>query len=260
MLNLKKVLSMGIFCVSLLFSINASAHYMWLNVNDYTPAEDRIAMFTIGWGHHFYNPVADILHGKDRVGETYLIDPDGKKKEIESVNESQYESADKLSAGTWTAMVHRKEGFSTKTTDGYKYQSKKGLKNVIYSRYLGMYGKAIINSGKSSKDDSALKPVGVALELVPTVNPANLKEGDYFTFKLLFKGKPIAEPVYATYVGFSTDDAWAYSSRTDAKGEGKIKILKSGIWVIKTNHKAPYPNQEEADEYSFTTSLTFEIK
>ncbi len=260
MYTFKKGLVLSVFCICFIFSINASAHYMWLNVNDYTPDKDKTAMFTIGWGHHFYNPVEDLLNSDELLGDIFMIDPDGNKSEIKPLNIIQYESADKLSEGTWIAMVQRKEGFSTKTTDGYKRQSRKGLTNVVYSRYLGMYGKAIINVGHASGNDIVQKPVGAPLEIIPLTNPANTKEGDYFRFKVLYQGKPVAESFNATYVGFSTGTDFALTEKTDDKGEGKLKITKSGIWVIKANHKAPYPNKEDADEYSYTASLAFEIK
>lgn len=41
---------------------------------------------------------------------------------------------------------------------------------------------------------------------------------------------------------------------------GRINMLESGVWVLKANHKAPYPKLEEADEYSYTTSPTFEVR
>jgi hypothetical protein len=57
--------------------------------------------------------------------------------------------------------------------------------------------------------------VGAAIEIVPMVNPCDLKSGDYFQFKLLCQGKPVAENVFATYAGFSSDGAWAYTTRTN---------------------------------------------
>lgn len=257
---LKNNLIATLFCLISLFAATAHAHYMWLNVNDYTPNENKNAMFTVGWGHHFYNPVGDILYGQDIIGDIQMVGPDGKKTEIETVNEIQYKTAEKLKSGTYLALVQRKEGFSTKTTQGYKRQSRKGLENVIHSRYLGMYGKAVINVGEPANSKNVMKPLAIPLEIIPLVNPSTLKKGDYFRFKLFYQGKPLAESVSATYAGFSTEDAWAYTTRTGKNGEGEIKILESGIWVIKSNHKAPYPNPEEADEYSYTTSLSFEIR
>ena len=248
-----------VFCCICLAAVESQAHFMWLNAHDYTPTEDRKATFTVGWGHAFYNPAGDILVGNDILDEIYMIEPSGDKMEVAALNNFQYESSGKLSEGSYLAMVKRKEGFSTKTAKGYKRQSKKGLKDVVHSRYLGMYGKAILNVGDGG-GETITKPAGIPLEIVPTVDPSELKAGDYFTFELLYDGKPVAEYVNATYVGFSHDNAWAYSTRTDSKGKGEIKILESGIWVLKANHKAPYPDPDEADEYSYTTSLTFEVR
>ncbi len=260
MYRVKRMAIAGVFLFLSLFAFDAQAHYMWLNVSDYTPVENRAANFSIGWGHAFCNPVMDILYRGDNLGQIYMIGPDGKEIKVNALNEFQYASADKLSQGTYIAMVHRKEGFSTKTAQGYVHEPRKGLKNVIYSRYLGMYGKAIVNVGAPTQDKSFMKPVGIPLEIVPLVNPSDLKAGDYFTFKLLAQGKPLAENINASYAGFSYDGAWAYTTRTKQDGIGEIKILSSGIWIIKANYKAPYPEPDKADEYSYTTSLTFEVR
>jgi uncharacterized GH25 family protein len=254
------LISIGVFCFICFFTVNAQAHYMWLNAHDYTTEENRTAKFTVGWGHAFYNPVGDILVGRNILDCIYMIGPDGKKIKITLRNEFLYESTESLAPGDYVAVVQRKDGFSTKTKDGYKRQSKKGLKGVIHARFLGMCGKAIINVGDPTGSPFVSKPVGTVIEIVPLVNPAELKAGDYFKFQLLCQGKPVAEYINATYVGFSNDGAWAYSTRTNKDGMGEIKILNSGIWVLKANHKKPYPNPEEADEYSFTTSLTFEVR
>lgn len=256
----KSTIFSGIFGLVFFLSSQAQAHYMWLNASDYTPKANKNGMFTVGWGHHFYNPAGDILIGRDIVGDLRLVGPDGKTIEVSAVNEAQYKSAETLSRGTYLALVQRKEGFSTKTTEGYKHQSRKGLKNVIHSRYLGMYGKAILNVGETGDGKNITAPMGITLEIIPLDNPSDLNTGDYFRFRLVYQGKGIACPFNATYAGFSTEDAWAYTARTGKNGEGKIKILESGIWVIKANHKAPYPDPKEADEYSYTTSLAFEVK
>lgn len=255
----KKIFVATLFCLFLL-AAQASAHFMWLNVHDYTPKTDQAAKFTVGWGHAFYNPVGDILCGRETLDGLYLTDPQGKTIEARPLNEFQYESASPLSQGTYLAIVKRKEGFSTKTVDGYKHQSKKGLKNVISSRYLGMYGKAVINVGEPANTQAAMQSLDLPFEIIPLADPSTLKAGDYFRFKLLYQGNPIAADIKATYAGFSYGGAWAYSTRTDKKGIGEVKVLESGIWVLYANHKTPYPNPKEADEYSYTTSLTFEVR
>lgn len=254
-----KILATVLLCLCF-FTVEADAHYMWINVHDLTPVENKQALFTVGWGHSFYNPVKDILIGQDILDTLYMLDTKGKKKKVKERNSFQYESTEPLTHGTYITVVQRKEGFSTKTTEGYKRQCKKGLKGVIHARYIGMCGKAIINVGVPTESSIVTKPVGAAIEIVPRVNPSDLKAGDYFSFQLLCQGKPVAENIYATYVGFSTDGAWAYTTRTNKDGIGSIRVLNPGVWVLKANTKLPYPNPEEADTYSYTASLTFEVR
>ena len=74
----KKIVVGTLGCI-LLFAAQTSAHFMWLNVHDYTPHENRSAKFTVGWGHSFFNPVGDILSGQDILDGFYLTDPNGRK-------------------------------------------------------------------------------------------------------------------------------------------------------------------------------------
>ena len=104
------------------------------------------------------------------------------------------------------------------------------------------------------------KPAGHTLEIVPIEDPARLKEGDYLPVKVLYNSEPLRIELYATYVGFSTEGVWVYASRTHKEGVGRIKIVKSGIWLIKVGHKVPYPDPKECDQYSCTATLAFEVK
>ena len=239
---------------------SAQAHYLWLNADDYRAREKEVPLFSVGWGHNFHSPVGDILTDHEMLGEISLIDPAGKKIPLDRVNGFQYQAGHQYAKGAYLAMTGIKERFSTKTTEGYQSQSKKGLSNVLSSRYLGMYAKAIINVGEAGEATNLSVPQGMPLELVPLSNPATLRAGDFFRFTLLYQGKPLDEEINATYAGFSPHNAWPYSCRTNKEGMGEIRILQPGVWVIKANHKAPYPNPEEADEYSSTATLTFEVR
>ena len=249
--------------LSLLFVLGVStaqAHYLWLNADDYRPVAKNLPLFSVGWGHNFYSPVGDILTDHEMLAEVSLIEPNGKKMALDRVNGFQYQANHQYAPGVYLAATGIKERFSTKTEEGYKSQSKKGLSNVLSSRYLGMYAKAIINVGETGEAANLSVPLGTALEVVPLSNPATLRAGDFFRFTLLYQGKPLAEEMNATYAGFSPHNAWPYTCRTDKDGLGAVRILQPGVWVIKANHKAPYPNPEEADEYSYTASLTFEVR
>jgi len=245
----------------MLICTQAVAHFMWINANDFTPGKGKNLFFSIGWGHYFYNPVKSILLKGDKLEDIHLVTSKGKNVGIKSINDFQYKTEKKIGEGTHLVVLKRQEGFVTKTKNGKKYySSKKGHKDVTESRFIGMYGKAVINSGKAANSRVLSKPQGLRLELVPLNNPANLKEGDYLEFRLLNKGKPLAEYFNATYLGFSQDEAWSYSGRTGKDGKARLRISNPGIWVIKVNHKEKYPDPKLSDLTSLTTSLTFEVK
>ena len=254
------VLGLSLALMLSVFSMPASAHFMWVNAGDYTPSIKRPVRFTVGWGHAFASPVGNVLYKQKGLEKIYMLDPDGNELKIEPINEIEFSVKKPLKKeGAYLAVAKRKEGFSTKTTEGHKRQSKKGLKDVIQCNYSGMYAKAVVDVEKGGGKNFS-KPVGHTLEIVPLEDPADLQEGDYMPVKVLYNSKPIRVELYATYIGFSTESAWAYTTKTNKQGIGRIKMLKSGTWLIKAGHKVPYPDPDECDQYSYSATLTFEVK
>ncbi len=247
-----------IAATTLLFTgaFSAQAHFPWINLEDSALSTGRNVKWTIGWGHRF--PVAGLMN-KSAVGEMVVIGPDGSKMAAESVNEMQFQSSEGLSApGAYIIAVSRAASFYTKTTEGSKRQSKKGLENVLSCSYSNSYMKAVANVGGEAGPVDA--PVGHEMEIIPLVNPATLKVGDFLHFKAMFKGKPYKGDFSATYAGFSPENnVFAYSSSTNAEGHGKIKILSSGAWLITMTLKEPFADPEECDVQSFRSSLTFDV-
>ncbi|MBL0700361.1 MAG: DUF4198 domain-containing protein [Desulfosarcina sp.] len=87
--------------------------------------------------------------------------------------------------------------------------------------------------------------------------------GDFLDLKVLFKGKPARYfKVYTTYSGFSTDNNFAYTTGTDAKGMARIRILHYGPWLIKAGIKMPAPDELKGAcrQVHYTATLTFGIK
>lgn len=251
-LGFSLVLTLGALCYQV------RAHPLWLTISDYTPEMGETVRLTLGYGHFF--PARKFMP-QEYLDKIYMIDPNGKELEIKPISEVEFQVEKPLrESGTYLAIAKKKGGFFTRTTEGYKRQSKKGLKNVVRCFWSEMYAKAIVNVGEGSR--SPFKVIGHPLEILPLKDPADLKEGDYLPVKVLFKDEPLDwTPVHATYAGFSAKkEVFAYTTRTNKKGIAEIKILKSGIWLIKVDHKVPYPNPEECDEYYYCATLTFEVK
>ena len=255
------VLVLGMILILGLFCIQASAHDMWLNMRHYSSESGKPAHLTIGYGHYFAGPGGEFMPS-EYLDRFYLIDPDGSELKVKSNNEVEYQSEKTLDkTGTYLVVASKKGGFSTKTTEGYKRgRSKKGLKNVISCTYSEKHAKAIVNIGNGSGNVFS-GSLGHKLEIVPLKDPSNLSEGDYMPIKVTFEDKPLRTPVVATYAGFSTEKGvFAYATKTNKEGMAKVKIIKSGIWLVIVKHKVPYPDPEECDTISCSSALTFEVK
>ncbi len=258
---MRKIAGLVIFLV---VSSISYAHYLWLNVDNYTPKPGEEITISVGWGHKF--PV-DAEPKANTLDKLYLVDPKGKTipLEIKAKGERGVEPVKvKLKEkGTYLAVLTKKSGFVCKTTKGYFYKSKKELTGVISSSWSEGSAFAIINVG-SPEGEAFQKEIGQRFQVVALEDPGKLRKGEHLPLKIVLKDRPEgthAGFVYATYIGFSDGKGtFCYTGKPDRDGVIKIKLLERGIWLIYAPEKIPYPNTDEADVYSFTSTLTFEVK
>jgi uncharacterized GH25 family protein len=258
-MRMKNITALSVIslCLSVFFASPTQAHYPWINTNTYTPEIGESPYITVGWGHRY--PLSKFLKKAD-LEHIVLIDPDGKKETITSTSELEFVPKNALSkTGSYLIGAKRKTGFYTKTTEGGKRQSKKGLSNILSCSLSHMSMKGLITVGEDQPIIDS--KVGHPLEIIPLKSPTTLSAGDDLPIQLLLHGKPYMGRIYATYMGFSTEkDVFAYTAKTDYNGKGKIKILQPGIWLIKAEHSQAYPDQDECDEEKFIATLTLEVK
>ena len=255
-MNLQKKIIILWSLVILLFASIVNAHDLWLNVSNYFPKPGETVIIELGWGHRF--PTDEVIK-EGWLESIYVISPKGKKISLKKLDPTHFSFTPQI-PGIYLVAAQIKSGFLTKTTEGYKLQTKKGLKNIITCFRYDKRAKAIIQVGK--KNQGISQKVGHPLELIPLKAPAQLEEGDSLPLKAIFHGKPLFKTfLFATYAGFSEKkNTFAYATMTDEKGEGSIKILKKGRWMVKIRYKFPYPNKEECDEYLYGATLTFEVR
>lgn len=242
----------------------ARAHNLWLGLDHYYHRVGETAKVFLYLAHSL--PFADLVR-PEKMREFFYLEPSGKKKQFvlkkpdpESFFNEVGVQLNLKKEGTYLAAVVMKPVFVSVTPEGRKRQSKKELPNAISCRYVEFFAKAIFYSGKPG-GNAYKTALGQTIEIVPQKDPGLIKGGDYLPVKVLFRGKPlISEFVYATYIGFSTKEDYAYTTRTDHKGIARIRILKPGIWWIKVPYKKPHEDQSECDVAQYTTILTFEVK
>lgn len=246
-----------ILCAALVFPGLCLAHFPWLNAEDYSPDQGAALSLTIGYGHSY--PFAGFL-SKDKVEDLVLKGPSGKAPTLYFTSDFEIKSSENITTpGAYVVGASKKPGFYTKTTEGGKQVSKKGLKNVLKCSFSHNFMKAVVNVGDvKGRVDTLL---GHAMEIVLLKNPAELRAGDSLPVKILYKGKPWAGQLTATYAGFSTEkDTWAQTLKTDKNGMTKISLKHGGYWLVRVSQEERYADSGECDTETFNATLTFELK
>jgi uncharacterized GH25 family protein len=150
------------------------------------------------------------------------------------------------------------------TPDGWKPGTRKSLEDqgikVLRASLTDKFCKTIINPSASDKNFAAV--AGQELEIVPVTNPADIKAGQYFQVKVIFKGQPASMPVFATYDGFVKEfqNTYAYYTESDSEGIANIKITSPGLWIIRASKDNEPGVEGEYDSRSLRSILTVEAK
>lgn len=239
----------------LLVSGVAGAHYPWLLVgNPYPHKEGQEAKVYVGMGHVY--PLDSFME-KERLENLKLITPAGVTSDLLAKNEVEYRTEPLNQAGVHMVIANQGKGYFTKTRQGGERKPKTGLSDVVRCFYSDNTMKAVFGEG----DGAVLtRPVGHSLEIVPLANPAVLKVGDELPVQVLYRGQPYEGMVFATYEGFSTNGAYAYSIGTDAQGKAAIRLLDRGRWLIYSRVEQSYPDPAVCDVEAFNSTLTFSLR
>ena len=89
----RKILFCSLIMVmfSLICLTKVSAHDMWINARAYNLDPGGSVYVTIGYGHHYLIPGGEFMP-KKYLDKIYLINPEGKRLKIRSINGIEYKS------------------------------------------------------------------------------------------------------------------------------------------------------------------------
>jgi uncharacterized GH25 family protein len=149
------------------------------------------------------------------------------------------------------------------------YLKEEGLTKVIRARQeagvpdkpgreqYSKFAKAYV-SGKTGRE-VALKPAGLTIEFVPSIDPATVKPGGKLPVVLLFRGQPLADAQVLRSTPGGTDGEHRVVGRTDANGRIEVPIVKSGAHRLHSIQMAANQGRAAFDWESFWASMTFEV-
>jgi uncharacterized GH25 family protein len=156
-----------------------------------------------------------------------------------------------------------------------EYLKEDGLDNVIAARQQQgqankpsreLYrrcAKSLIQVG-DKLDDTYARPTNLTLDITPTQNPYSLRQGQMAGFRVLFRGKPLADALVRYWANpTATTKAIEVQQRSDADGRVQFKLSKgrnmvSVVRMIPNDEPTPKNNQQ-ADWQSYWGSLTFGV-
>jgi uncharacterized GH25 family protein len=249
------VILVAVFCF-LLSASWAQAHMLWLIPDKDAPQVNEAIQVEVCFGHKF--PKDEELK-EGRLGFIKAVGPDGQEVALKKISTATY-AFTPPSAGAYLISAKLAPGFVTRTAQGMKMQTKKGLPDAKNCFHFDMGGKTIVNVGGQTQgfDRSSRS----ALEIVPLKNVNDLKIGETLPVRIIFQGKPLAgAEVTLTFETWADPkNPFALRGKTDDKGEFLVKLDKPGRWLLVASHKTPYDNQEECDENLFSTSLTWRVR
>ena len=251
---MKKLALLAALAAVLLYAAPAWAHYLWLNIGPGPAQLNQPCPVSIGWGHHF--PKSEKL-APSRLKSVHALDPQGKAIKLADKGPMQY-ALTPNQAGTYLVLAACKTGFVTKTTEGYKMQSKKGLKEALKCFRFDLRAKALIPVQGAAGGD---RRVGDILEITPLQDISKLKSGDTLKVKVWFKDKPLPKAkIEATYAGFSPKpNEFAFTGETNGQGVAEVKLMGAGPQMINVSHRIAYPDRAVCDDLLYKYTLTFNL-
>lgn len=138
----------------------------------------------------------------------------------------------------------------------YELRKKEGILDRDAIEHYSKYPKTIIQVG-NQRDPTPTIPLGLPIEIVPKVNPYELRSGDNLEVAVIFQGNPLPNAEIAwSYPGHG--EGFAGSKRTDQDGKALIPLAKAGPYVIRLTHMEWVKKQTHEWE-SYWASLTFEV-
>ena len=234
----------------------AQAHIFWLLVDQDSPKIKAPVQVEIGFGHKF--PKDEEIKA-ERLGSLTALGPDGQGVPLKQLSTTRYEFVPPA-AGIYLINAQLAPGFVTRTPQGMKMQTKKGVPDANLCFRFDMAAKTLVSAGEAPTGWE--RKAGSSLEIMPLAAPQALKAGGELPVRVLFQGKPApGVELKVTHDKWTdADNPFSLKTKTDAQGEFRLKLDQSGKWLVVATHKTPYHDLEECDENLYSASLTVTVR
>lgn len=238
----------------------AMAHEIWATAEN--PAEGQPLVVILGYGDDFPQgeeiapdrlPIFNPLKVVDAKGAELALKP----------GDANFKAVTKqpVKKGTYLVLADYRPTYWSERPEGSVMKPKNEVPGATACGRYSRAAKGIVNIG-GVLDDFVTKPIGAKLEIVPLLNPGQIKAGQNLPLQVLYNSKPLPSAQITgirggnKYVDEGNRDFFA---ETDKDGKIIMAPLTGGDWTLAVSVKEEYPNKSVCDNESNDASLTFFI-
>lgn len=259
----------GALVVIVFIRTAVQAHDLWL-VPDRGISISKPAIIRANSGMDFPKSV----HAPDPAAfaRRILILPDGGSHPLEAAGQSEHSGLLRFQPtlpGVYVAGVETQPKVIELAADKFnEYLVSDGLPHIYRLRAkentldqparerYSKSPKALLQVG-DGKTGNPSRVLGLTLEIVPLVDPFQLRVGDTLRVRVLFREQPLAD----AHLGWDhpgDGEPPSGTVRTDADGEALLPIAHTGLMTVRLTHMTR-PKTADYEWESFWTTLTFDI-
>lgn len=266
--RLTKTLALGLMFAGL--SMTAQAHNAWLLPNA-VMVDSKEAWVSLDAG--ISNQLFEFNHAPLRLDNLTITDPDGVTSKAEGAVLGKFRSTLDLRLpkdGTYrlaivnhNVMGSYKLNGETKRFRGAQgspgAQAPAGATDVQTTTVLARI-ETFVSANKMN--ETALKPSGVGLEMIPVTHPSDLRVGEPIKLRFQLDGKPAANLAFSVIPGTAKYRGASGEQRlsTDAKGEATFTVPAANMyWLNATFPGGERSGPPQAGAKRYTYAATIEV-
>lgn len=222
-----------ILLITLLTSLSASAHYLWLETES-QGVLGKEQTVRVHYGEYTYGVVEQVAgEGFPLVAnfQLWLIGPDGSKTVLETETAKDHYSAHFIPTvpGTYTIALNNNQ---IDVLDYTQYNF-----GIFKTHY---HATASVQVGEKTNLSAPANPEGL------TVNKIS-PEGADVRLQVLYKGEPLEGNEVSVYVA----DLWSKTLETDSEGTVSFNLPWETKYIVETTIKEEVPGNYRGRDYQF---------
>ena len=249
--------------------VSLHAHDMWIEPSAFSPASGAIVSVRLRVGQDF---IGDPLPRDPALIKVFDVeDGEGRRPLIGRTGADPAGLLRVVAPGLALIMYHSHPSRVELTGEKFaQYLEEEGLDAVAALRakrgetggvkeMFSRCAKSLLLTAPAGADTRARqdKSTGCTIELVADQNPYTMAAGDALPLHLTYENKPLAG---ALVVAMNRDTPTEkVSARTDTAGRARLRLPRSGMWMVKAVHMIPAAVDSGAEWESFWASLTFDL-